>query len=245
MTALRKLLEIYRKEGGVNLVKKSFKYAYNEYVCPWLPKRQATYNGVTVRAAHLGDQILPWQETNVPGYEEALVRGIRQHVTEGSRVVVVGGGWGVTTVAAARQTGPQGQVLTYEGSLEEVEKVTRTIDLNGVDGHASVKHAVVGEAISLRGSQGNASIVAPDELPECDTLVLDCEGAEIEILNNMDIRPETILVETHGMYGAPREDVSVALNEVGYDVFASTVAEERVRDFCEEKGIYVLMAERK
>jgi hypothetical protein len=46
-------------------------------------------------------------------------------------------------------------------------------------------------------------VISPAELPECDILELDGEGAESLILRNMTIRPRVIAVETHGVYGAP------------------------------------------
>ena len=44
----------------------------------------------------------------------------------------------------------------------------------------TVKHAVVGEAIAVYGvrDQFSTLVVSPAELPECDILELDCEGAE-------------------------------------------------------------------
>lgn len=243
MDSIGKIKKLYRDEGIRRLVVKSVKYGYNKYVRPHFPRRQVIYNGVPVLASHWGDRVVPWETTDVPEYEGALVRGIRRYVSKGDHVVIVGGGWGVTSVVAARQAGAQGQVSTYEGSVSEVKSIEHTIGLNDVSERVNVRHAVVAEAISLRGDQGDARIVTPSELPECDMLVLDCEGAEMKILENMDIRPKTALVETHGIFDATKEDVSNLLKGLGYDIVTDTVAEERVRDICEENEIYVLAAE--
>jgi hypothetical protein len=41
-------------------------------------------------------------------------------------------------------------------------------------------------------SQLATLVVAPVELPGCDVLELDCEGAEIVILRDMTIRPRVV-----------------------------------------------------
>lgn len=190
----------------------------------------------------MGDSLIPWQETDLPGYESGLIKGIRTQVKDADTVVIVGGGWGVSTVAATKQAGEQGQVITYEGGKESVEKVVDTVQLNGVEDRVSVQHAVVGDAMSLRGDGTDAKVVSPVELPDCDVLVLDCEGTEMEILDKIEIRPRAIIVETHGMYGATKADVRNKLTSAGYKMIESMVAEERLRDTCEENGIHVLFA---
>lgn len=58
----------------------------------------------------------------------------------------------------------------------------------------------------------------PSQLPPCDLLELDCEGVEVEILRGMIIQPRVILVETHGMYGAPADLIASLLEQRGYAV---------------------------
>lgn len=243
MTAkLSKATKIWHSEGSLSLVRKSIQWGYNTYLRPLFPRCIVLYNDIPVRASRIGDSIVPWQERDIPGYEDALIRGIRQYVKKGDTVVIVGGGWGISTVAAAHQTGERSNVVTYEGGEESVEKVTDTVQLNSVNDQVSIRHTVVGDAVSLRGDGTDAKVVLPVNLPECDVLVLDCEGAETEILEKMEIRPNAIIVETHGMYGAPEADVQNKLTSIGYDIVESMVAEERLRGVCEENSIYVLHA---
>lgn len=98
----------------------------------------------------------------------------------------------------------------------------------------------MGRAVSLRGEGGDAEVVPPTDIPYCDVLVLDCEGAEIDILEEMKIRPRAVVVETHGMFDAPEAAVRDRLDQAGYEIIESMVAEERLRDLCKENGIYVL-----
>lgn len=239
---LGKAKRIYRDQGAIRLIKRGTQFGYAKFIRPFIPRRTVAYNGITVRASHMGDSLIPWQETDLPDYECGLIRGIRTHVQEGETVVVVGGGWGVSTVAATNQVGENGQVITYEGGKESVEKVLDTVKLNDAEEYVSVKHAVVGDAVAIRGNFSEAKDIPPTKLTECDVLVLDCEGAEIEILEKMEMRPRAIIVETHGMYGATKADVDEQLAKAGFDTITSMVAEERLRDTCEENGIYVLFA---
>lgn len=226
----------------MQLAKRSMRHGYDTFVRPVLPRRTGSYNDVTVRMVHLGDSVIPWQSTDVSDYEAAIVRGIRDHVKAGDTVVVVGGGVGVSTVAAARRVGPEGSVITYEGSREAIETIEETVYLNGVESKVSVQHAIIGEDIRLRGSSEGAPTVSPENLPDCDVLVLDCEGAERMILERAGVRPETIVVETHGIFDAPKDAIEDLLVDAGYDVVDSRIAEERMRELCIERGIYVLTA---
>ena len=81
----------------------------------------------------------------------------------------------------------------------------------------TVNHAIVGEAISVYGAPEDLSprVVTPADLPECDVLALDCEGAEIVILRNLKFRPRAIAVESHGIYGAPSKMVRELLEQAG------------------------------
>jgi len=242
---LKKAAKIWRKDGSISLAKRTIKFGYDSMLRPLLPKRAVSYNSIPVRASRVGDAIIPWHTRDIPGYENALVEGIQQYVDPGDTVVIVGGGWGVSTVIAAKQSGSNGQVITFEGGAETVTKVKDTVQLNSVDDRVSIRHAIVARVVSLRGDSDDVQVVSPTDLPDCDVLVLDCEGAEIDILEEMEIRPRAVLVETHGMYDAPEAAVRDKLDCAGYKIDESVVAEKRLRDICEENGIYVLYSIRR
>lgn len=241
-TLLYKATRVYREYGAIPLAKRGIQFGYNSYIRPRLPKRVVSYNKVPVRAARLGDSLIPWHDTNIPRYEEALIRGIRQYVQVGNTVVIVGGGWGVSTVVAANQVGNSGHVVTFEGSKDMVVNVKDTVSLNCVDDLVSIRHSIVGRAISIHGNEQGAPTISPVDLPDCDIIVLDCEGAEIDILRDMDIRPEVVLVETHGMFGATERKVRDLLERANYEIIASDIAEMRWKNKCENNDIYVLAA---
>ena len=243
MPSLETATKIYYDEGIVQLTRKSIWFSYNNYLRTLLPKRTVKYNGVLVNAGRLADSFIPWQSTDIPDYEGGLMRGIREYVDEDDTVVVVGGGWGVSTVVAARYAGSSGRVHTFEGAKEAVRMVQETVDKNQVGDQVSVQHAIVAQANSLRGNADGARIMHPSDLPECDVLVLDCEGAELDVIEEMDIQPKELIVETHGMFDATEQKVRNLLKIAGYKPVERVVAEERQREKCEKNGIHVLYAE--
>ena len=77
------------------------------------------------------------------------------------------------------------------------------------------------------------------QLPPCDVLELDCEGAEVDILQKMIIQPRGILVETHGLFGAPTVLVASLLQKRGYIVSDEGQAEPDPN--CTKNDIRVLL----
>jgi hypothetical protein len=203
------------------LVHRVLGLAYQRLIRPWLPGRTLIYAGIPVcYDRKWGDAIVPsaWLPdfgfetgyTDEPGYEVALIAALNESVRPGDKVVVVGGGVGVTAVIAAIRAGSSGTVVCFEGSKQYVRHTQETARRNKVT-NIVVRHAIVSKPIAVYGQESDfGEVVSPDQLPECDVLELDCEGAEVDILRNMVIRPRVIIVETHGAYadasgGVPAE----------------------------------------
>lgn len=242
ISELKRAVSTARSKGMLYLLRAGVPHVYDEYITPHLPRRFATFNGVRVRGARVGDGILPWRDRDKPAFESGLVAAIEEHVTEGDDAVIVGGGWGVTAVRTARRVGKAGSVIVFEGSTREVARVRETLRLNGGFNNVTVHHAVVGPAVALRGNAGDAEQVRPKELPECDVFELDCEGAETTIISELEIRPRRIFVETHSMNDAPPEEVREGLAAKDYRVISEEIADREIPDYCREKGLYVLTA---
>lgn len=199
---------------------------YNVAVRPFLPKKIGVMNGVPVRNRKLLDQ------TDVdPNYEEALVKALRENVTDSDEIVVVGGGVGVSTVIGARHAD---HVTVFEAG-DRYETLCETVKINNVSESVDARRALVGPDISVTGTTANQS-VDPEDLPECDILELDCEGAELAILRNLQIRPRTIIVESHGVFDAPATAVREKVTALGYSVENQAVVNE-------DKGVFVITAE--
>jgi len=156
-----------------------------------------------------------------PAHENTVVSALRRHVRRGDSVVVVGGGWGTTTVVAARMTHFEGHVTAFEPSPKMLDVLERTVHANRVTDVVSVRHAAVGSVSDSSErifGHGDVEVVSPAELPDCDVLDVDCEGAELEILEGLDGRPRLLTVEVHPHLGCSQEAVETQLLRLGYDV---------------------------
>lgn len=186
-------------------------------------ERTRVLNGVAVPGTEFDDD-----RDAYPTHEKAVVSALRRRVRRGDSVVVVGGGWGTTTVVAARMTHFEGDVTAFEPSSKMLETLRRTVAVNRVDEVVTLEHAAVGpvSASSERvfGSP-DGDAVAPEAIPECDVLDIDCEGAELEILRDLQFRPRLLAVEAHPHLGGDRDEVAAELRRLGYDV----VDEEPIR----------------
>jgi hypothetical protein len=243
------IAEILAESGYGGLARRASGYFYRRALRRLLPKKEAVrYAGVAIaRDRKWGDltvpeYLAPFGMRDIADYEETLIRGLRSHVRRGDKVVIVGGGEGVTATIAAQLAGESGTVICFEGGREGAESVLVTARRNAVHERVIVHHAIVGKSINIHGVEESRShrIVDPESLPECDVLELDCEGAEITILERMNIVPRAIIVETHGLFGAPAAKVRQLLEARGYRVADLGWAEPRVTESCIEHDVRIL-----
>jgi soluble P-type ATPase len=194
-----------------------------------LPTREhGTCAGIAVPPAAAAprkplDRLRGLDTPEASSFEGALASVHREHTRPGDRVVVVGGGFGVTTVAAARAGA---SVTVYEASADRLAALRRTLRLNGVDAErVTLRQAVVGELAEAeaaeKGLNTDVPTVAPADLPDCDVLELDCEGAERTVLEGLsatDSRPRLVAVEVHPIKlgGSPGEVLDL-LDSMGYE----------------------------
>jgi len=239
--SIKKLISSLRSNGAFITGKKIIKFIYNNYIRIYLPKKMVVYNGVHVQAAHLGDRYIPWHQTDRPTYESGIVKSIYKFVDSDDDITIVGGGWGVSSVTAAKVIGGKSHVKVFEADKNTACIIEETAKINNVKKRVEIIHAVVGQAISLRGSGDAGKIIPAADLAKCNVLILDCEGAELHILESMDIRPEVLIVETHGVYDAPTKKVELILENIGYNVIDIMIAEEELRDKCISDDIHVIV----
>lgn len=165
-----------------------------------LPVREyGTCAGVRVPAPaeprRLFDRLRGLETPEHTPFEGALASVHREFTRADDAVVVVGGGFGITTAVAA---GTGADVTAFEPDPGRLAAVRRTLRLNGVDPAAvTLRRVAVGEARPVEAE--GTSVVQPAELPACDVLELDCEGAERAILRGLDPadRPRVVAVEIH------------------------------------------------
>jgi hypothetical protein len=183
--------------------------------------RQITLNGVTVpiEVSHIG-QYLPYYKPAFPTesrseYEHTEVESLRTYVGKGDSVVIIGGGLGVTAVVASEET--DGKVTVFEQSKSAYRILNSTIESNGCDDNIETQLIAVGEpgeASLTNTTPSNIDTIRPSELPPADVYEIDCEGAEIAILEKMHVKPHTLLVETHDNH----DTVCEILTNLGYQI---------------------------
>ena len=181
---------------------------YNRTIRPVTPRKVGYFNDVAVKKLRYFDQTVEH-----PNYEETLIERVKETVEPGDHVGIVGGGIGVSAVWAARCGG---EVTVYEAAADQVNRVRETAELNDQADSITVEHALVGEDVNVWGAVEDATELHPDDLPEFDVLVIDCEGGETSILPSFSA--DRVVVETHGWLGSPASEVKAQLREADYEI---------------------------
>jgi hypothetical protein len=155
-------------------------------------------------------------------FEGGHVAAHRGHTRPGDDVVIVGGGFGITTVTALSET--DGRVTAYEPDPDRRRALRETVALNGADAdRLALRGAVVGglapAEAAEKGLDGTPT-VDPADLPAADVLELDCEGAEHTVLEGLTAPlPRAVSVEIHPIkLGGDPARVLDALADLGYEV---------------------------
>jgi hypothetical protein len=242
-----KARDIVRAQGILGLVRRSMAYAYRRGVRPCIPGKPVYYDGIPIcHDRNWVDELIPraWVPhgcADEPAYEPTLVAAMRDIVRSGDTVVIVGAGLGVTAVVSALCAGPSGIVQCFEASKQYVAFAQKTAARNKLS-NISVHHAVVAKPIYVYGGGRDLGpIRSPSQLPSCDVLELDCEGAEVDILRQLTIQPRAIVIETHGLFGAPTELVRRLLEERGFVVSDRGWAEPDWGDYCSKNDMRVVV----
>lgn len=229
---IRKLRDYRLRKILLYAVRESYKMTLRKLQ----PQVFVNYAGYQVKASKPLDRFFGLHHHR-PEYERGLIQGLEKEVEEGDRVVIVGGGLGVTAMKAADLTGSTGKVTIYEGSEAQIEKMRESFSKNGYEDFKIV-NGIVGSEVNVWGETENVEVIDVKSLPECDVLELDCEGSELDILDKLDIKPRSILVESHGMNGSSSELVKNKLQQKGYSIENIQPAEPG--GFCEKRDIMVL-----
>lgn len=205
------------------MIREALRVPYNKLVRQHLPRKIGVYNGVSVRFPKFLDF-----EDHVQDWKAGTVGGVKEAVDIGDTVVEIGSGFGVCTVWAARKVTETGNVFTYEASSNRFDILNETLELNGVSENVRTHHALVGNDIDVFGPLSEAEKISPSKLTNCDVLVTDCEGAELEILSDLqqrdEFQPRSVVIETHGFAGSETEAVIDILESQGYHIESVTMA---------------------
>jgi len=237
MTTIRQGIEVLLREGLKRFLKKGVAFLYHNYIWPNLPETTEYRQLQGVKALprkRLFETALPFttpasDQSEDPAYNAMICR----HVSEGDSVVLVGGGWGVSTVIAANSVGDTGHVHTYEAADTMYSRVQAAVRINGVEDRVSVTHGVVSDVCQLMGEENDegAKVIQSDDLPDCDALLIDCDGCEVGLLNDLEKLPQCLIVEHHAVNGGDGavdyqpDELERQINERGYEVTDREVGE--------------------
>lgn len=187
-----------------------------------------------------GVRFLDIQE-KLPKYKEVNIDEIKNRVRADDVVVEVGSGQGVCTVWAARMAS-NGKVITFEGSEEMYDITKDTIEVNSPmlseDVQIEVHNKVIGEEVDVWGDSEDVDRRSPSDLPEGDVLITDCEGAELDILQNLSSEPRTCIIEAHPNKGVDPDNVVEELESRGY------VIEDVRPDNPDNPFVYIVVGEK-
>lgn len=247
-TYLRKKINSFKKHSVKELIIRVAAACYKKVIRKALPSVGFIYySDIKVSKdkkpfdSILKFPFIPNASVNKPTYEKTLINELKKHVKANSKVVIIGAGVGITAVVADQLISDEGTIICYESSFSQYNKANKTFRYNNVSENTSLVNATVAANIGVY-NEGSSNIIAVNNLPECDILQLDCEGAERLILQDMTFSPKVVIVETHGVFGAPTTLITKILINKGYSVEKIDVAEPRIYEQCVEKDIYILTA---
>jgi hypothetical protein len=202
------------------LITAPVRWVYWQWLRDELPYRMTAVAGVAAPHRHIGDVILGGLSRNHDNYKREFIGAVRDAVP-GQRVVEIGTGHGITLTHMLRSNAAC--VDSYEADATRVKRARKTLtrDPHLPSERATVHHGIVGEmTVESVGKAGPR--VTTEDVPPFDVLVLDCEGAEIDVLEALSA-PETAVVETHPECGVPTSETIEALERIGLAVIKKTV----------------------
>jgi hypothetical protein len=154
MYYFKKAKKIINKDGYLKL--------FNILILKIIPK-------ITVKLIEIHNGIPIFVEKKVPIFfnrvkkypvtEEGIAAAHRKLTGLGDRVVIIGGGLGVTAVIASKLVGDTGIVIVYEGGDKSFKNLNQTIKLNNLEKVCNVYYAIVGNGVDIYGGNSINAIL--------------------------------------------------------------------------------------
>ena len=132
MSAFENWKIVYQYEGFLQSIRRTFGFVYEKYIRPKLPSREPKYAKLNGVLASRADAKILDNYIGIINYEGPLIRGMNESIQKGDRVVIVGGGRGVSAVVAAKLAGPEGHVTVYEGAKSMLSHIEDTLAINNI-----------------------------------------------------------------------------------------------------------------
>jgi len=184
----------------------------------YLPMKLGHLNGYTVRSPRLFDRTDVCEE--IPNFE---INAHKSHTQKGDTVCVIGGGHGISAIAAAEQVGENGTVVVYEAASDRVRALKESMNINSVEYRVEIKEGIVAGRTENIWEFDNSEVISPSNLLQVDVLEIDCEGAEMEILQGLCYRPRVLTVEAHPVFGFQLVMLNRGLRPRGIELYNNQV----------------------
>ena len=173
---------------------------------------EVSFGGVAVYLRH---PIFSTKPDDRPHFQGGEIKSHNMLTKKGDTVIVIGGGMGVSAIVAAQKVGETGRVIIYESNKSAVKNIKNNVELNNVSSVCEVIHGIVGLVTDDHYTLGEkVDLIPVADLQDCDVLEMDCEGAEIEILRHLTIRPRVIIVEIDKIRGESSLEPEWVLNDL-------------------------------
>jgi len=185
---------------------------YNKTLRPYLPVKYRLLAGVAVPDTPLLDFT-----ADKKFYKKGLMDAIVDGVNRNDKVELIGFGRGVSTVWVFDQGASH--VTAYEAAEEMINLGKETVTTNRpFDCDLLIEQSIVGDPKEIYGDASAADIKDPADLCDSDVLILDCEGSEKSILEDLGEFPNTIICETHPEYSVTNESIIEIIRKAGYKI---------------------------
>ena len=197
--------DLLSKDLPARALSSFYKYHVRDYLPP---TAVVTLNSVEVKHDRPLDRYSLFVNSgDNPEYERVLISYIESYAETGDTAVIVGGGWGVSTVVTAREVGHTGHVHTYEVGQKQARFASETVKRNDVADWCDIHHSAVSPTVNAFNPPKDANHITGQELPDSDILIVDCDGAEFQVLESIDNNPERLIVEHHAVDNSSGEIV--------------------------------------
>ena len=217
---LRKTKQSFREDGLLKTLGFLIRSLYSHALRKFVPiTSKAVHSGIKLPlSADIPADLLHRPTDSIippifPLYKELNCRFLANCCKKGDTVVIIGGGHGVTATKAAVCVGRGGNILAYEGSPNRASLLKKTLSINGVDNWSQVINAVVGSNDFVVENSRKAVVISPKKIPPCHVIEIDCEGAELGILESLTSLPDYIVVETHPSNGSTISAITGKLSQ--------------------------------
>ncbi len=220
-TILAKIRKAFR-EGGISLLlQRTFNYLHNRGR-RHLPKKKFTKSHLPYEG-RLGDYHNSKQPVERDDIKWQARQSVFRYVDSEDKCVCIGGGEGLT---AAHMAEKGSYVVIAEPAEQMMEKINSTMKLSEHQNYevhpwlfySSPEKDIWGDL------HPDTEEKTGEDIPKCDVLEMDCEGSEISILRDLQIRPRVLIVEVHCKKGVNYEEVIKIVKEKDYRIDFEYVA---------------------